>query len=130
VSWGADGPEFDKLVGRRLRFLRRHLGLSQGQVAEACGVGFQLIQKYESGTTRISAARMWQLAKALGVPVTYFFEGRHAEVRSFLPSDGRADQRPETNELMQAYEKLPEESRQRLRILASVLAATEGRNYN
>ena len=130
MSWGADGPEFDKLVGRRLRFVRRHLGVSQGRVAQACGVGFQLIQKYESGTTRISAARMWQLADALRVPVTYFFEGRLGEDRSFLPSAGRDDQRRETNELVKAYEKLPEESRQRLRELASVLAATDRRNMN
>jgi len=65
----------DVFVGRRLRGRRRLLGLTQTQVANAAGVRFQQIQKYESGLNRIPAGRLWALSNALGVTVTYFFEG-------------------------------------------------------
>ena len=65
----------DVFVGRRLRRRRRSLGLTQSQVADALGVRFQQIQKYESGLNRIAASRLWTLSNALGVPLTYFFEG-------------------------------------------------------
>ena len=60
-------------IGRRLRRRRRHLGLSQSGVAEACGVGFQQIQKYESGAPLL-ASRLVGLAAVLDVDVDYFFE--------------------------------------------------------
>jgi transcriptional regulator with XRE-family HTH domain len=50
------------------------LGLSQENLAESLGVTFQQLQKYERGANRISASRLHQLAKALDVPITYFFE--------------------------------------------------------
>jgi transcriptional regulator with XRE-family HTH domain len=69
------GDEIDIHIGKRARRRRRLLGLTQEQVAGACGVRFQQIQKYECGANRISAARIWRLARALDVPVGYFFEG-------------------------------------------------------
>lgn len=62
-------------LGRRLRRRRRILGLTQTQVASACGVRFQQIQKYETATNRMSASMVWQMAEALSVPVSYFYEG-------------------------------------------------------
>lgn len=67
--------EIDQHLGKRLRQRRRTLGLTQQQIAEAVGVRFQQIQKYECGANRISAARLWLLAKALEAPVGAFFEG-------------------------------------------------------
>ena len=67
--------EIDLHLGKRLRQRRRLLGLTQQQVAEAVGVRFQQIQKYECGANRISAARLWRMAKALQAPVASFFEG-------------------------------------------------------
>jgi transcriptional regulator with XRE-family HTH domain len=67
--------EIDRHLGKRLRQRRRTLGLTQQQIAEAVGVRFQQIQKYECGANRISAARLWLLAKALESPVSAFFEG-------------------------------------------------------
>jgi transcriptional regulator with XRE-family HTH domain len=67
--------EIDRHLGKRLRQRRRTLGLTQQQIAEAVGVRFQQIQKYECGANRISAARLWLLAKALESPVASFFEG-------------------------------------------------------
>jgi transcriptional regulator with XRE-family HTH domain len=65
----------DTHVGRRLRSLRKTNDLSQKEVAGMAGISFQQLQKYERGNNRISASRLWALAKGLKVPVGYFFEG-------------------------------------------------------
>lgn len=67
--------DIDLQLGRRLRRRRRLMGLSQQALAGACGVGFQQIQKYECAENRMSAARLFQIAGALEVPVSYFFDG-------------------------------------------------------
>jgi transcriptional regulator with XRE-family HTH domain len=67
--------EVDVHLGRKLFIRRRILGMTQKQLAVACGVRFQQIQKYECGANRMSALRLWQLAQALEVPMTYFFDG-------------------------------------------------------
>ncbi|HLZ77424.1 helix-turn-helix transcriptional regulator [Phenylobacterium sp.] len=65
----------DLHLGKRLRWRRKILGLSQTNLADMIGVRFQQIQKYEAATNRLSAARLWHLAGALGVDVQFFFEG-------------------------------------------------------
>lgn len=65
----------DKFVGQKLRMRRKLLDLTQQSVAEAVGVTFQQVQKYERGVNRISASKLMEFADALKVPVTYFFEG-------------------------------------------------------
>jgi len=77
------GDEIDIHLGRRLRRRRRLLGLTQEQIASACGVRFQQIQKYECGANRMSAARLWRLAQALEVPMAYFFDGLPPTRRAF-----------------------------------------------
>ncbi|MBV9996280.1 MAG: helix-turn-helix transcriptional regulator [Caulobacteraceae bacterium] len=67
--------DIDVHLGKRLRARRRLLNRTQQDVAVAIGVGFQQIQKYECGASRMSAARLWALAQALEVPVSYFYEG-------------------------------------------------------
>ena len=62
-------------VGRRLRLKRTFLGLSQEAVGKQIGVTFQQIQKYERGINRMGASRLYDFAKALGIQVSYFFEG-------------------------------------------------------
>jgi len=70
-----DGPHpIDVHVGHRVRERRTLLGLSQSHLAEQVGLTFQQIQKYERGTNRISASRLWQLSEVLGVPISWFFE--------------------------------------------------------
>jgi transcriptional regulator with XRE-family HTH domain len=73
----------DVHLGRRLRRRRRLLGLTQQQLASCCGVRFQQIQKYECAANRMSAARIWQLAELLDVPVSYFYEGLDQTAGSF-----------------------------------------------
>ena len=65
----------DVHIGHQIRRRRRDLGLSQAAHADAVGVRFQQIQKYESGLNKLSAARLWSVATALGVSPNYFFEG-------------------------------------------------------
>lgn len=60
-------------IGKRLRARRRMLNLTQAQLGDRVGVRFQQIQKYEVAANQISAARLWQLAEALGVSPGYFF---------------------------------------------------------
>ncbi|MEM6851061.1 MAG: helix-turn-helix transcriptional regulator [Pseudomonadota bacterium] len=61
-------------VGSRVRLRRMLIGLSQDKLGEELGLTFQQVQKYEKGTNRIGASRLWQIAKILGVPVQFFFE--------------------------------------------------------
>lgn len=121
------GNEIDLHLGRRLRRRRRLLGLTQQQLAGACGVRFQQIQKYECGANRISAARLWQLSEALEVPVGYFFDGISGRVEAHhddLPTDragGEVLARKETLDLIRAYYQLGERPRRRLLDLAKSL---------
>jgi transcriptional regulator with XRE-family HTH domain len=71
-----DAPNpVDVHVGRRVRLRRRELGVSQAWLADRLGLTFQQIQKYERGANRISASKLYAIAKLLEVPITYFFEG-------------------------------------------------------
>ncbi len=69
------GATIDLHIAKRLRSRRRHLGLTQAQIAVSIGVRFQQIQKYECAANRVSAARLWHLAQVLEVAPNYFFEG-------------------------------------------------------
>jgi len=64
----------DKHVGSRVRMRRTTLGKSQSWLADAVGLTFQQIQKYEKGTNRIGSSRLQQFANLLDVPVSFFFE--------------------------------------------------------
>jgi transcriptional regulator with XRE-family HTH domain len=70
---GSDGV--DGHIGRRLRDRRRALGLSQAQLATRMGFTPPQINRYEHGTTRLSASGLWRAAEALDVPPSYFFDG-------------------------------------------------------
>ena len=81
----------DKHVGSRVRMRRMMLGMSQTNLADAFGLTFQQVQKYEKGTNRISASRLLQTAHVLQVPVTFLFEGAQSvpgalQVKGAAPS--------------------------------------------
>jgi transcriptional regulator with XRE-family HTH domain len=72
---GRDAPHpVDIHVGLRLRERRIALGMSQPKLAAALGIAYQQLSKYEQARNRVSASRLYQLSKVLGVPVTFFFE--------------------------------------------------------
>ena len=122
--------DIDLHLGRRLRRRRRLLGLTQQQLASAVGIRFQQIQKYECGANRISAARLWQLAEALEIPIGYFYDGlaeaqTHKEREPIIapqePRSGEVMARKETMDLIRAYYQLGERPRRRLLDLAKSL---------
>jgi transcriptional regulator with XRE-family HTH domain len=70
----AKSNPIDVHVGQRLRSLRLEKGLTQEELGESVDVSYQQIQKYETGTNRISASRLYLLSRHLGVGPAYFFE--------------------------------------------------------
>jgi len=80
----------DEIVGSQLRQRRSLLGLSQEKLAELMGITFQQIQKYENGANRISASRLFDLSKALDIPVNFFFENAQ-DNQNNTPSYGFSD---------------------------------------
>lgn len=122
---GDSMDEIDVHLGRRLRRRRRLLGLTQQELAGSCGVRFQQIQKYECAANRMSAARLWQLAEVLEVPVSYFYEGLTREQREeWRERDSHAGETiasKETQDLIQAYYRLGERPRRRLLDLAKAM---------
>jgi transcriptional regulator with XRE-family HTH domain len=102
--------EIDFHLGKRMRRRRRLLGLTQQQLANACGVRFQQIQKYECGANRVSAGRLWRIAGALDVPVGYFFDGLAENPVSLLPPPTR----DESADLAPTYRQLGEQPRRRM----------------
>lgn len=115
----------DVHVGKRVRHRRWLIGMTQQQLAEQVGIKFQQIQKYETGANRISASRLWDIADALDVPVSFFFEGLddvHKEEgeRSEVPADLMGDK--EALDLVRSYYAIPENQRRRLFELARVLS--------
>lgn len=116
--------DIDLHLGKRLRRRRRLLGLTQQQLALAVGIRFQQIQKYECGANRISAARLFQLAKALETPINYFYDGLtddKTEVAAVQNEGIEVFSRKETLDLIQAYYRLSERPRRRLLDLAKSL---------
>ncbi len=74
------GPHpIDIHVGFRVRLRRNLLGMSQEKLGRAVGLTFQQIQKYERGVNRVGASRLFNLGRALDVPVSFFFEDLSAE---------------------------------------------------
>jgi len=65
----------DVHVGLQVRLRRKELKISQEKLAEALGLTFQQVQKYERGANRISASKLYEIARALHVPIGWFFEG-------------------------------------------------------
>jgi transcriptional regulator with XRE-family HTH domain len=128
----------DVHVGGRLRQRRTLLGMSQTKLGNGVGLTFQQIQKYERGSNRIGASRLFEFAKVLDVPVSHFFEEMPSNVLVGRPMSGRGRKgfgeagtpfeqgkdpmiKRETLELVRAYYKI-REARVRKRIFETVKA--------
>ena len=116
----------DVHVGKRIRQRRWLVGMTQQKLAECVGIKFQQIQKYETGANRVSASRLWDIADALEVDVSFFFEGLKDEAegsqeqQSSIPADMMGDK--EAMDLVRSYYAIPENQRRRLFELARVLS--------
>ncbi|MDK1494530.1 helix-turn-helix transcriptional regulator [Sinorhizobium sp. 7-81] len=96
----------DIQVGLRIRMRRALLEITQMALAEAIGVTFQQVQKYEKGTNRVGASRLQQIADALDVPVAYFFEDMPGGAAEGGDSIVKAKLQPEIMEFMSSSECL------------------------
>lgn len=118
----------DLHVGARIRMRRKLLGISQERLAEQLHLTFQQVQKYERGANRVSASKLYEIARALEAPVAYFFDGLADTGAS--PADGGAEyvhdlvMTPEGMELAAMFPKI-RRGRVRRRVLDLVKALAE-----
>lgn len=118
----------DLHVGRRIRMRRSMMGISQEKLAEALGLTFQQIQKYEHGLNRVSASRLYHIAALLDVPTSYFYEElaeSAAKPSAKIPQLGLSDQKqeelveddllytPESLDLLKVYYSVKSESKRK-----------------
>ncbi len=80
----------DAHVGSRVRLRRTLLGMSQEKLGEALGLTFQQVQKYERGVNRIGASRLFDLARVLDVPISFFFDDMPDSVGGGLGANNAA----------------------------------------
>jgi transcriptional regulator with XRE-family HTH domain len=102
---GVPNP-IDVHVGGRIRMRRLLLGMNQETLANALGLTFQQVQKYEGGANRVSASRLSAMAEILGVPIAYFFGDLQPDDADLSPEDRQWRehlQRPETIEFIRLY---------------------------
>jgi transcriptional regulator with XRE-family HTH domain len=105
---GVPNP-IDVHVGKRIRIRRLVLGMTQKTLAQALGVTYQQMQKYQTGANRVSASCLSEIADILGVPISYFFE-------DFGDTSATPDEqalrermeRPETIELIRLFYAIPD----------------------
>lgn len=121
----------DVHVGKRVRHRRWMLGVTQQQLGEKVGIKFQQIQKYETGMNRVSASRLWDIAEALDVPISFFFDGYGQDDAATQASELSADvaqgdllSDKEALDLVRSYYAIPENQRRKLFDLARVLSNT------
>lgn len=99
--------EYDINVGQRVRMLRTLAGWSQEKLADSLGITFQQVQKYENGTNRIAAGRLYELALVMGLPISKFYPegaipGLADNAQTPLSQEDPLTNR-ETLELLRAY---------------------------
>jgi transcriptional regulator with XRE-family HTH domain len=116
----------DRHVGLRMRMRRKELGMSQERLAEAVGLTFQQIQKYERAANRISASKLWELSRALKTDVGYFYEGLAEMEAESLPQQSIHDflLAPDGMELVTQFPRIGN-PRLRRRVLDLVRALSE-----
>tara|TARA_B100000676_G_C18083445_1_gene853065 strand:+ start:2835 stop:3311 length:477 start_codon:yes stop_codon:yes gene_type:complete len=133
ISMASNPNPIDIHVGGRVRLRRTLLGMSQEKLAQALGLTFQQIQKYERGANRIGSSRLFKLSQILDVPVSFFFDdmtketatGGGAQAPATAPEDPSGPDaltKRETLELVRAYYRIPDD-RLRRKVFELVKAA-------
>ena len=137
----SDSPDpVDIYVGTRMKGRRNLMNLSQTELAAVLGITFQQVQKYERGTNRISASRLYQLGQVLDVPVSFFFEkfdegkskklwnARESDQEGFVWIENNAIdvmEQKETFELVRTYYQIKDETVRKnfLKMLKALVAS-------
>jgi len=83
--------DVDRNIGKRIKSRRLFLGYNQQFLAESIGVSYQQVQKYENGTDRVGASRLFAISKSLDVPVGFFY-GEGASVSGLSPDAEQENQ--------------------------------------
>jgi transcriptional regulator with XRE-family HTH domain len=117
----------DVHVGARLRRRRVLLGLSQTQLGKAAGVSYQLVQKFEDAVYRIAPAHLYRFARALAVPVAWFFDGlppiATGKLKVIVPRHELESR--ETAALVEAYYRIAPKRRRAVHRLIKVVIETQ-----
>lgn len=122
-----DGPDpIDVYVGGRMRLRRIMMGLSQYALAQALGLTFQQIQKYEKGANRISASTLHRLGEVLDIPVSFFFDELPRDPKKAVPGDELT--RRESLELLRNYYRIATPMRKQLYDLVKAMGQKDGEN--
>ena len=123
----------DRHVGNRVRMRRLLVGMSQEKMGDLLGITFQQVQKYEKGSNRISASRLYQIARILGVPIQFLFD----ELQPEKPDDGFGEsqgadfisgtlQSPEGIQLARSFSEITDPEKRKLLLgIARVVAETK-----
>jgi len=106
-----DPTDIDRIVSERIYSRRMELDMSQPELADRVGVTFQQVQKYENGRNRVSAGRLYEIARALGVTIQYFYEAapRLSQARRGVAEETAEFQGPaigEEIELLGAFRRI------------------------
>jgi transcriptional regulator with XRE-family HTH domain len=116
-----DPNYIDVHVGARIRMRRQLINMSQERLGELLGITFQQVQKYEKGSNRISASRLFYASKTLGVPVQFFFDGLPgSETGEGLREPGSGDEftaammSPEGVQLAKAFKEAESSTKRKL----------------
>lgn len=95
----------DRLIGQRVRLARKRMKFSQTMLGNAVGVTYQQIQKYENGSDRIGAARLFDVARATEQPITFFFDDTTGHVDAAGENEALLDD-PRVAKLLLAVSKV------------------------
>ena len=137
-----DPNPIDVHVGNRVRLRRMLVGMSQEKLGERLGLTFQQVQKYEKGSNRVSASRLYQIAEILTVPVQFFFDDVPEEASSAQPTAGFGEaggsvaimnflNSSEGFQLNQAFSRIPDPKvRRKLIDLAKTLSGANSDSDN
>lgn len=131
----ANPDPVDIHVGSRVRLRRTLLGMSQDKLGKALKLTFQQVQKYERGTNRIGASRLYQISRILDVPVSFFFDDMPVDTSQREQGVGEPEREPfrqedltrrESLELVRAYYQIRSpEVRKRIFDLVKAAAASD-----
>jgi transcriptional regulator with XRE-family HTH domain len=118
----------DRHVGLRIRMRRKELGFSQERLAEAIGLTFQQVQKYERAANRVSASKLWEMSRTLSVSIAYFYGGLDDSAEDQGSNQARNDiqdflMTPEGVELAASFPKVPRHVRRRILELVRAMVA-------
>lgn len=111
----------DSFIGRRMRQFRWLRGISQADLAESLGVEPEQINAFETGTARVAAAQLFQIAEAMDVPVTAFFDGMDVSTQA-EQTDPRKGLSPRETQMLSHFTRMSDRQQDTVLSMAQSLA--------